>query len=244
MLSKKNKIVLIFFIILIIGFNILYKITFYTPPLLDSGKRNIIEKTIDFLWFGWHFTKASIHTKYLKNSREANKEIGRAAWYRKKYLLKKFRVKEKDLISILAVYKKLNINSISEKLYIFLMREKNNEIIFFREAGENFIIWKNWKMATKAFSKVIDSYPDDVMSYYYLGLSYLSLKKLNKANEYLEKVIELKPDFAEAYYRLGLIAEKEKNWRKAKSLYEKTINILPNHLDSLKAIKKINEKLK
>jgi tetratricopeptide (TPR) repeat protein len=243
MFRKKYKIFLIFFISLITISIIIYKITFYTPPLLDSGKRNIIEKTIDFLWFGWHFTKASIHTKYHKNSREANKEIGRAAWYRKKYLLKRFRLNEEDLISILEVYKKLNINSILEDLYIFSIREKNNEISFLHEAGERFIIWKNWKKVSEVFSKAIDSYPDDVMSYYYLGLSYLYLKKLNKANEYLEKVTELKPYFADAYFRLGIIAEKEKKWNTAQGLYEKTINILPNHLDSLKALKKINEKL-
>jgi len=242
-LDKKYKFFLIFFICLITVSIIIYKITFYTPLLLDSGKRNIIENTIDFLCFGWHFTKASIHTKYLKNSGEANKELRKAAWYRKEYLVKKFRVNEEDLISVLEVYKNLNINSILEELYIFLMKEEDNEITFFQEAGEIFVIRKNWRMAAEAFSKIIDSNPDNIMSYYYLGISYLNLKRLIKANEYFEKGIELKPDFADAYFRLGFIAEKDKNWEKAKSLYEKTLNILPNHLDSLKALKKINEKL-
>ena len=90
------------------------------------------------------------------------------------------------------------------------MKEENNEINFLYEAGEIFIICKNWKMAVEAFSKVTDSNPDDVMGYYYLSLSYLGLKKLIKANKCLERVTELKPDFADAYYRLGFIAEKEK----------------------------------
>ncbi len=99
--------------------------TSYTPPLLDTGKRNFVEKTIDFLCFGWHFTKASIYKDYLKNKVEANKEVWKARWYREKYLIKYFRVKEKDFTSILELYKKLKINSISEELHAFLVREQN-----------------------------------------------------------------------------------------------------------------------
>jgi len=99
--------------------------TSYTPPLLDTGKRNFVEKTIDFLCFGWHFTKASIYKDYLNNKVEANKELGKAGWYRKKYLVKQFRVDGDDLTSILELYKKLKINSISEELHAFLVREQN-----------------------------------------------------------------------------------------------------------------------
>ena len=99
--------------------------TSYTPPLLDTGKRNFAEKTIDFLCFGWHFTKASIYKDYLKNNDKAKKELGKAGWFRKKFLTKYFRVNEKDLTSILSLYKKLKINSISEELDSFLVREQN-----------------------------------------------------------------------------------------------------------------------
>ena len=74
--------------------------------------------------FGWHFTKASIYRDYLKNNEGANKELWKAGWYREKYLIKYFRVKEKDFISILEIYKKLKINSISEKLDAFLLKEQ------------------------------------------------------------------------------------------------------------------------
>ncbi len=242
MIKKKYKFLFIFFIIVIIFSIILYKISFYTPPLLDSGKRNIAEKTIDFLSFGWHLTKGSIIKDYFGAGGGANKVFARAGWYRKKYLVKRFRVKEEDITLVLELYKDSNINTITEKLYFFLRKDKDNKISFFREAGKKFIISKNWEMAVEAFSKVVDSNPDDHMSYYYLGLSCIHLKKLVKANGYLDKAIELKPDFADAYYRLGIIAEKEQNWKKAQSFYEKTLNILPDHLDSLKALKKIKEK--
>ncbi len=98
--------------------------TSYTPPLLDTGKRNLVEKTIDFLCFGWHFTKASIYSDYLKNNEKANRELGKAGWFREKFLSKYFGVKEKDLTSILSLYKKLKINSISEELDSFLLKEQ------------------------------------------------------------------------------------------------------------------------
>jgi len=122
--NKKFKFFLILFISSIFVFIIIYRLTFYTPPLLDSGKRDFIEKTIDFLWFGWHFTKASIYKDYFKNNDKANKELGKAGWYREKYLIKYFEVKEKDLSSILEIYKKIKINSISEKLDAFLLKEQ------------------------------------------------------------------------------------------------------------------------
>lgn len=242
MIKKKYKFLFIFFISVIIFSIIIYKTSFYTPPLLDPGKRNIAEKTIDFLSFGWHLTKGSIVRDYLGDRGGANEDFAKAGWYRKKYLVKRFIVKEEDITLVLEVYKDLDINSISKNLYFFLMKGKNNKISFFREAGEKFIISKNWEMAVEAFSKVIEPNPDDHMSYYYLGLSCIHLKELAKAKEYLDKAIELKPDFADAYYRLGVIAEKEQNWKKAQSLYEKTLNILPDHLDSSKALKKIKEK--
>lgn len=233
-----------FLISLIIISIILYKITFYTPPFLDLGKRNLIERNIDFFCFGWHFTKASIQSDYLNNYDEATRELGKAGWYRKKYLIKKFDVNGEDTISVLNVYKNLNINTILEKLYIFLIRGKKSEMLFLVEAGERFISCENWKMSVEAFSRVIDLNPGDLQIHYYLGLSYLQLNKLVKANEYLEKAIKLKPDFADAYYQLGIIAEREKNWKEAQNLYKKAIDILPNHLESLKALEKINEKLK
>ena len=124
MLIKKFKFFLILFISLIFVFIIIYRLTFYTPPLLDFGKRNFAEKSIDFISFGWHFTKASIYKDYLQNWEKTKKELGKAGWYREKYLIKYFGVKDKDFTSILEIYKKLKINSISEKLDAFLLKEE------------------------------------------------------------------------------------------------------------------------
>ena len=123
MFNKKYKFFLILLISLIFVFIIIYRLSFYTPPFLDSGKRNFIEKTIDFLCFGWHFTKASIYKDYLKNNDKANKELGKAGWYREKYLIKRFGVNGEDLTSVIKVYKNLKMNSILDELDAFLTKK-------------------------------------------------------------------------------------------------------------------------
>jgi hypothetical protein len=125
-LNKKFKFFLILLISLIFVFIIIYRLASYTPVFLDYGKRNFIEKTIDFLSFGWHFTKASIYKQYLKNRDKAEKELGKAGWYRKKVLVKYFRVNGKDLNSVLTLYNRLKIDSISEKIDVFLKRKQKN----------------------------------------------------------------------------------------------------------------------
>jgi len=242
MFHKRLRFFLLISITLFLIFIIGYKISFYTPPLLDSGKRNFAEMTLDIFYFGWHFTKALIYDQYLNNSNSANKEFGKASWYNERYLIKRYRINGEDLISLIDLYKKLNIKPTLEKLYTAIIKEKNLNPDFLSEAGATFIACKNWEMAEVVFAKVIDLNPGDVMSCYYLGLSYLNLKKFSKANEYFERVIKLEPEFADAYYQIGLIAEKEHEWKKAKFFYEKAINMLPNHVNSLKALYRIYER--
>lgn len=124
MIKKKYKFLFISFISVIIFSIIIYKISFYTPPLLDHGKRNIPEKTIDFFSFALYLTKGSIIEDYFGNRGHANEEYAKAGWYRKKYLVKMFRVKEENITLFLEAYKDLDINSIREKLYRFLMTGK------------------------------------------------------------------------------------------------------------------------
>jgi tetratricopeptide (TPR) repeat protein len=156
---------------------------------------------------------------------------------------RKFKLEKLSLYSILDVYKKLNTDSILEKLYIYqLENNKTNEIAFLQEAGEVFIIAKNWKMAAVAFQRIIDSNQSDTMDNYFLGLSYLNLNKFVQAKFYFQNVIDSYPDFADVYYRFGLIAEKNKDWQEAKKYYKKAINILPNHIECLKSLHYIYEK--
>lgn len=121
-----NHVVFIFCLCLIILFLIIYKTLFYIPPLLDQGKRNIAEKTIDFFCFGWHLTTGSIHMAYLKNHDNAIKEFAKAGWYRKKYLAKRFFKKEEDIDKFLEANRNLPNKSFREKLYVFLITPTKN----------------------------------------------------------------------------------------------------------------------
>ena len=241
MLKKRINFLIVFLMGLLVIMIIIYRFTSYSPPFLDDGKRNVMDRIIDFFSFGWHITKGSIYKDYLINSDMGRKEFGKAGWYRKIYLEKKFNGETANSFSIFNLYKKLDVNSILEKLYIHELEKKaRSNVAFIYEAGERFIIYRNWKMAKKAFSMVADSNEGDTMGYYYLGLSYLNLNELDHAKFSFEKVVNLSPDFADAYYRLGLIAKKGKKWIEAKEYFEKALNILPNHLECLKALHEID----
>ena len=240
---KVKKYLSLFIVLVIIGL-VTYKFIFYTPFLLDQQDRNVIDKSIDFISFGWHLTKGSIYREYMKDIEKAQKEFGRAALYREIYLKKRFNLDDNNLQSILDLYKKLDLHSTLEIIYTEMLKEEGNGLSFYREAGKTFMLRKNWKKAVDAYNKVINDDQINEMDFYYLGLSYWNLKRYEKAKSCFEKTIELKSDFADAYYRLGFIAEKEKNWEKAQDFYEKTLNTLPNHLESLIALKNINKNLK
>jgi len=237
MYKIKSNFLIVSFPGLFILITIVFRFTLYSPPFLDNGNRNFMDRSIDFFSFGWHFTKASVYKDYLKKEDMANKEFAKAGWYRKLYLERKFKVEIENLFSVLGLYKKLDVNSILEKLYISLLdSEKGSDIAFLQEAGEKFIIFKNWEMAVKSLSAITDINQRDSMDYYYLGLSYFNLDKLDHAKFYFEKAAALTPDFADVYYWLGQIARKSKKWKEAKEYFEKALNILPNHLECLKAL--------
>ncbi len=124
--SKKTKFFAILLACLIILF-IIHGIFFYTPPLLDSGKRDVFENTIDFFSFAWHLTKASVTKDFLGDSGKANEYFAKAGWYRKEYLLNRFFVEEKDLDRFLEKNRNQDIKTIRKDLYVFLMTPKKRE---------------------------------------------------------------------------------------------------------------------
>jgi len=204
----------------------------------------MMERIIDFFSFGWHVTKASVYKDYLKKADMANREFGKAGWYRKIYLERKFEVEIENLFSVLGLYKDLDVNSIIEKLYINLLdSEVRSDIASLQEAGEKFIIYKNWEMAVKAFNAITDVNQGDSMDYYYLGLSYFNLDKLDHAKFSFEKAVHLRQDFADVYYWLGQIEKERKQWKEAKEYFKKALDILPNHLECLKAVLELDEKV-
>ena len=122
---QKTKLFVFLFLFLIILL-FFHKLFIYTPPLLDSGKRDILENTIDFFSFAWHLTEASLLKDYLNKPGESNGSFVKAGWHRKRYLLSKFWINEDELVVFLNKNKDLPVKTIKNNLYTFLFIEKEH----------------------------------------------------------------------------------------------------------------------
>lgn len=243
MLSKKLKLLLLLFISFILIFFIIYRIAFYTPPLLDSGKRNIIEQTIDFFGFSWHLSKSAFYQVFIRKD-ISKAEFPKAAWYRPDYIPKLMNTDDIDLLFMAKVYQENKSTNFLENIYISLLKDEINDLKLLKKIELFFFEKEDWKHLKKASERILLLDPNNLDSLYYLGLSYLNLNKLEKSKKLLERLVKLKPNFADAYYRLGLIHLKKKNYDRAQKLFEKTLEILPNHHDTLVHLKDLYEKNK
>jgi hypothetical protein len=122
--AKKRRVALVVLFLFLIIFLCTYRVFFYAPPLLDAGRRNIADKTLDFLWSGWHLTKGSFIKDYLKDQGTANGDFFKAGWYRRVYLLKEFRLTDNELDILLDLYRNLDRKSLQTKLYEFVMSDQ------------------------------------------------------------------------------------------------------------------------
>ncbi len=243
MLSKKLKLLLFCFICFILIIFSIHRITFYTPPLLDSGKRNVFEKTIDFLGFSWHLSKSAFY-KVLIRKDISRIEFPKAAWYRPEYIPKLMNIDDIDLLFMAKVYQENKSTNFLENIYISLLKDEIDDLKLLKEIEVFFLENQQWKHLKKASERILLLDPNDLNSLYYLGLSYLNLNKLDESKKLFERLVKLKPNFADAYYRLGLIYLKKKNYDRAQELFEKTLDILPDHHDTLVHLKRLYEKNK
>jgi len=242
MLNKKNKIALSSLIIIIIVFFISYKVLLYSPPLIDQGKRNFIEKTIDFLGFSWHLYKSAIYRVFLRKD-ISKKEYAKAAWYRIDYFPKLMNIDNIDLALIAEVYREKELTNLIEKLYLYFLKKEINDLKVLKKIELFFLEKEDWKHLKKASEGILLIDPDDLDTLYYLGLSYQNLNEFEESKELFEKLVKSRPNFADAYYRLGLIYLKKKNYNRAQNLFEKTLEISPNHLDALLHLQDLYEKI-
>lgn len=242
MFNKKFKLLSILFISLAIIFFIIYKITFYTHPLLDSGKRNIIEQTIDFFGFSWHLSKSAFYRVFIRKD-ISRVEFPKAAWYRPDYIPKLMNTDDIDLLLMAKIYKTNKSTNFLENLYISLLKYEIDDLSLLKEIEVFFLENQEWKHLKQIRERILLLNPNDKDTLYYLGLTYHNLNEFEKSKETFERLVKLKPDFADAYYRVGLIYMKKKNYERAQKLFEKTLEILPNHLDALVHLKGLYEKI-
>ena len=79
--------------------------------------------------------------------------------------------------------------------------------------------------AVDCFGNIAARYPDDLVPYYYLGLSYYGKMDLERAEKIFKTVLNLDPKYSQVYYYLGLIEYKKGNKDKALQYLDKTTSL-------------------
>jgi len=131
-LNKKFKLFSLLFISLAIIFFIIYKKTLYTHPLLDSGKRNIIEQPIDFLGFSWHLSKSAFYLVFIRKD-ISKVEFPKAAWYRPDYIPKLMNTDDRDLLFMAKIYQENKSTAFLENIYISLLKDEIDDLKLLKE---------------------------------------------------------------------------------------------------------------
>ena len=180
-----------FFIIIVL----LYKVIFYTPPLLDTGQRNFLELTIDFFSFGWHATKGSILNDYLHKPSRAKTQFAKAGWYRSKYLEKRFGVdRATRKVASDAIKKTMDLSTENPMLFYFNGLQK--------------LLLKQYAEAKAELERFVDLQPEFADAYFRLGLIAEEENDLIKAKSLYEKTVELLPNHLEGLKALREINKK------------------------------------
>jgi hypothetical protein len=185
-LAEKGRFVLVVLFLALALFLLVYRLLLYTPPLLDAGRRNIVDKTIDFLYCGWHMTKGSFIKDYLKDQGTAYGDFFKAGWYREKMLLKVFRFSKAELTLFLESRKGLDRRILADQLYQFAMSHPEERAAQFRQAGLDFFERGNRDMAARAFACVFLANPADPLGYLGPGLGFFYLNHWLEAAVYFQ----------------------------------------------------------
>lgn len=113
--------------------------------------------------------------------------------------------------------------------------KNNNEFINEEnyKKGFEFIKNKNFHLAEKIFSKILDKFPNHLNSLFLMGFALYEQKKNIQSLKYLTKASSFKKNFRDADYFVGKIYLNTKQYKKAKEQFNKILNEYPNDLETL-----------
>jgi len=113
--------------------------------------------------------------------------------------------------------------------------KNNNELINEEnyKKGLEFIKNKNFHLAEKIFSKILDKFPNHLNSLFLMGFALYEQKKNIQSLKYLTKASSFKKNFRDADYFVGKIYLNTKQYKKAKEQFNKILNEYPNDLETL-----------
>ena len=115
----------------------------YQPPLLDPGRRNLLEYGGDFLSFGWHFTRQA----WLKHSHDwpgAGRERLLAFWCRPDYPVYD-ELRKMSLMELAQKYDKVSLWSRAAELYLYVHRENIDNYWQARKVGDKLYRLEDWE---------------------------------------------------------------------------------------------------
>lgn len=116
-------------------------------------------------------------------------------------------------------------NNLFEALseYQTILQEEPKNLNALQGAANNFKALGYKDEAVAMYKKIVEAYPDDVLSNYNYGLLLQENKDLNNARLQYEKVAKLNPQFSQTYYVLGLVYWDLGDKAKAKESWQKFI---------------------
>ena len=147
--------------VLFVGVVVAYRSAFYTPPLLASGGRGVVDGALDFLASGWHLTRGSFIKDYLKDDKRAYEDFFMVGWYRERYLRIVFRVTSEELDILLAAWRGLDVGSLRRRLYAFSMGHPEERAGVFRTVGGDFLRDGDQAAADRSFACILKADPEN-----------------------------------------------------------------------------------
>lgn len=104
------------------------------------------------------------------------------------------------------------------------------------------------KEAQNIYLKLLKTYKENHLLYYFVGTTFLQLKKYNEAINNFERSLKYNSIFAETYNNLGIALAEKKKYSAALNNYNKAINLKADYIDaylnrgiSFNKLKKYNE---
>jgi tetratricopeptide (TPR) repeat protein len=104
--------------------------------------------------------------------------------------------------------------------YQTILQDEPENLNALQGAANNFKALGYKDEAVAMYKKIVDQYPNDVLTNYNYGLLLQENKDLEKAKLQYEKVAKLNPKFTQVYYVLGLVYWDLDDKEKAKSIWE------------------------
>lgn len=190
--TKKKRVGIATLLCIVIIALFVFRLTFYTPLLLDPGRRNFVENTIDFFSCGWYLTIGSYSERYLHNPESAEKAFFKAGWHRVLFLKKYFRISDEELCVFLESRSGSSQDNLEVQLFEFCISPPISRADIFRQTSQD--LWNRGKqeLAVRAFACIMIANPNDPLSIFCLGFSYSCLNRWTEAIAYFQKYLMLK----------------------------------------------------